>query len=217
MEKVHTCIWRTCIREDAFFRAQCSKDSIDGCRFQEEPSPTCPHHPVRLPSRHCGVLPLPGDHHYPGPQVGAKQQKMYFLQQLKNFNLRQSWYHSLLRRWLAAICHPSRTCTTSLPPRTLPSGKRLDYCLAHCTYSLYFILWTFAHSLVNIFLEMFFRILLSIFYFLFLVFTFYFLRFFTYYVCCYAPKRQDKFFLYENLLGNKHESDSVSASLQCSH
>src|SRR4029434_6496690 len=54
--------------------AKCSEDSGDGRRLQKEPSPTHPHHPERLPSRHGGVLPLPGHRHLPGPQVGAEHQ-----------------------------------------------------------------------------------------------------------------------------------------------
>ena len=37
--------------------AQCCEDSGDGCRLQEEPSPTYHHHPEWLPNRHCRVLP----------------------------------------------------------------------------------------------------------------------------------------------------------------
>jgi len=54
--------------------AQRSQDSGDGSRLPEEPSPTCLHHPVWLPSWHCGVLSFPGHHHHPGPQVRAEHQ-----------------------------------------------------------------------------------------------------------------------------------------------
>src|SRR4029434_10264513 len=41
--------------------------------FRKNPAPPTPIN-LRLPSRHCGVLPLSGHHHLPGPQVGAKHQ-----------------------------------------------------------------------------------------------------------------------------------------------
>ena len=93
--------------------AQCCEDSGDGCRLQEEPSPTYPHHPEWLPSRHCRVLPLlnfPSGinkvlSHLISSLLGTiisqnlkwelnissitkkAQQRMFFLRQLKKFNL----------------------------------------------------------------------------------------------------------------------------------
>ncbi len=108
---------------------------------------------------------------------------------------------------------------------------------AHCTYSLYFILWIFAHPLViprSIFytfrpfcfkhctavfiLKIYFRYFLYIFhiYFQFMIIDFWstLCFIFSHYVYCYAPKYQGKFpgcdFL--GLLGSKPDSDFDSGS-----
>ena len=69
----------------------CSSNSLELNRcfvnsdnvFYEEPSPNHPHPSVWLPIQHHSVLPLPGDHSRPK----KAQQEVYFLQQVKKFNL----------------------------------------------------------------------------------------------------------------------------------
>ena len=50
--------------------------------FRKNTAPLTPHHPVRLPSQHCGVLPLPGHCRLPGPQVGTEHQLTKKAQQM---------------------------------------------------------------------------------------------------------------------------------------
>ncbi len=42
--------------------------------FRKNPAPPAPITIVWLPIQHCGDLLLPGNHHHPGPQVGAEHQ-----------------------------------------------------------------------------------------------------------------------------------------------
>lgn len=81
--------------------------------FRDNSASFGPHHPVWLPSGHCGILLLPLRHHHP-PQVGAQQQLPH--QQGTAEDVRTS-----CSSWRSWRCQ-SRWWYTSTPPSMNPSS-----------------------------------------------------------------------------------------------
>lgn len=98
-------------------------DSEVGCRLQEEPSPTHPHHPERLPSRHCGVHLLPG--HQLSESVlllyGSRNfvithwPAVFFLSENKGYDEQQHWTAFACRHNLIGLKPKVLTMTSSQP------------------------------------------------------------------------------------------------------
>lgn len=59
----------------------------DNIKLEEECCPLGPHHPGSLPCGDSGILPPPGNNHFPRPKLLTyKTTKVIVLQQLKNLN-----------------------------------------------------------------------------------------------------------------------------------